>query len=76
MVKVRQLRAAGVLLGWSQQDVADRPKVALNTINNLETSAVDPKKSLGQNRARVSRTPELNSSRKAAPRSVAVRACN
>jgi predicted transcriptional regulator len=45
MASVRQLRAARVLLGWSQQDVAERAGIALNTLNNIERGVVDPRKS-------------------------------
>jgi len=39
------LRAARALLDWSQQVVADRSGLTLNTINNIERAAVDPRKS-------------------------------
>jgi transcriptional regulator with XRE-family HTH domain len=45
MISIKQLRAARNLLGWSHQDVADRSGVTLNTINNVERAAVDPRKS-------------------------------
>ena len=55
VVSIKQLRAARSLLGWSQQDVADRSGVTLNTINNIERVAVDPRKStLGPDRAGLS----------------------
>jgi predicted transcriptional regulator len=45
VVSIKQLRAARSLLGWSQQDVADRSGVTLNTINSIERATVDPRKS-------------------------------
>jgi predicted transcriptional regulator len=45
MVTTRQLRAARALLGWSQQDVVDRTGIGLNTINDIERGARDPRKS-------------------------------
>jgi transcriptional regulator with XRE-family HTH domain len=37
MVTHRQIRAARVLLGWSQQELADRAVVSVNTIGRIET---------------------------------------
>jgi predicted transcriptional regulator len=45
MVTTRQLRAARALLGWSQQDGVDRTGIGLNTINDIERGARDPRKS-------------------------------
>jgi transcriptional regulator with XRE-family HTH domain len=45
MIPIKQLRAARNLLGWSHQDVSDRSGVTLDTINNVERAAVDPRKS-------------------------------
>ena len=43
MITPRQIRAARALLGWSQQDLADRAIVSLNAITRLETGSVDPR---------------------------------
>ena len=45
MVTPRQIRAARALLGWSQQELADRSIVSLNAVTRLERSEVDPRMS-------------------------------
>jgi len=41
MITPRQIRAARALLGWSQQQLADRAIVSLNALARLETGNVD-----------------------------------
>jgi predicted transcriptional regulator len=41
MVTARQIRAARALLGWSQQELADRAIVSTNAVIRLERNAVD-----------------------------------
>ena len=41
MISPRQVKAARALLGWSQQDLADRAIVSLNAITRLEGGQVD-----------------------------------
>lgn len=43
MITSRQIRAARALLGWSQQDLADKAIVSLNAITRIETGSVDPR---------------------------------
>ena len=43
MATSRQIRAARALLGWTQQTLADRALVALNTVNAIETDRPYPK---------------------------------
>ena len=43
MVTSRQIRAARALLGWTQQTLADRALVAVNTVRAIETSRPYPK---------------------------------
>ncbi|WP_312162908.1 helix-turn-helix transcriptional regulator [Phenylobacterium sp.] len=43
MVTPRQIRAARGLLGWSQQELADKAIVSVNAINRLERGQVDPR---------------------------------
>lgn len=43
MISSRQIRAARALLGWSQQDLADKSIVSVNAIRRLESSQVDPR---------------------------------
>lgn len=45
MITARQIRAARALLGWSQQDLADKAVVSLNAITRLEKEQVDPRMS-------------------------------
>ncbi|ESX90835.1 helix-turn-helix domain-containing protein [Mesorhizobium sp. LSHC412B00] len=41
MVSPRQIRAARALLGWSQQELADKAIVSLNALVRLENGKVD-----------------------------------
>jgi predicted transcriptional regulator len=41
MITSRQIRAARALLGWSQQQLADRAIVSLNAVARLEGGVVD-----------------------------------
>ncbi len=41
MVTPRQIRAARALLGWSQQELADRAIVSVNALARLESGRVD-----------------------------------
>jgi predicted transcriptional regulator len=41
MITARQIRAARALLGWSQQQLADRAIVSLNALARLEKGVVD-----------------------------------
>jgi predicted transcriptional regulator len=41
MVSPRQIRAARALLGWSQQELADKAIVSLNALARLESGKVD-----------------------------------
>ena len=43
MISPRQIQAARALLGWSQQNLADRAILALNTVKLLEVGKTDPK---------------------------------
>lgn len=43
MISPRQVRAARGLLGWSQQQLADKAIVSVNAINRLERGQVDPR---------------------------------
>lgn len=43
MVTSRQIRAARALLGWTQQALADRALVAINTVRAIETNRPYPK---------------------------------
>jgi len=43
MITPRQIRAARALLGWSQQDLADKAIVSLNAVTRLERGEVDPR---------------------------------
>ena len=43
MITPRQIRAARALLGWSQQQLADKAIVSLNAVTRLERSEVDPR---------------------------------
>ncbi|WP_374469626.1 multiprotein-bridging factor 1 family protein [Phenylobacterium sp.] len=45
MVTARQIRAARALLGWSQQQLADRAIVSTNALNRLERGLVDSRAS-------------------------------
>ncbi len=41
MVTARQIRAARALLGWTQQDLADRAIISINALARLENGQVD-----------------------------------
>lgn len=43
MITPRQIRAARALLGWSQQELADKAIVSLNAVTRLERGDVDPR---------------------------------
>jgi predicted transcriptional regulator len=43
MISARQIRAARALLGWSQQDLADRAIISVNALRRLEGEQVDPR---------------------------------
>ena len=45
MISARQIRAARALLGWSQQDLADRAIISVNALRRLEAEQVDPRMS-------------------------------
>lgn len=45
MITPRQIKAARALLGWSQQDLADRAIVSLNALTRLERGQVDSRSS-------------------------------
>jgi predicted transcriptional regulator len=41
MITARQIRAARALLGWSQQQLADKAIVSLNAVTRIERGKVD-----------------------------------
>lgn len=45
MITPRQIRAARALLGWSQQQLADKAIVSVNALARLERGEVDPRMS-------------------------------
>lgn len=45
MISARQVRAARALLGWSQQELADRAIVSVNALLRLERGTVDTRTS-------------------------------
>lgn len=45
MITARQIRAARALLGWSQQELADKAIVSLNAVVRIEKEKVDPRAS-------------------------------
>ena len=45
MITPRQFRAARALLGWSQQELADRAIVSVNALVRLERGSVDSRSS-------------------------------
>ena len=45
MITPRQIRAARALLGWSQQQLADKAIVSLNAVSRIEKGIVDPRAS-------------------------------
>jgi predicted transcriptional regulator len=48
MITARQIRAARALLGWSQQQLADKAIVSLNALARLEKGIVDSRVSTVQ----------------------------
>jgi DNA-binding XRE family transcriptional regulator len=48
MITARQIRAARALLGWSQQQLADKAIVSLNAVARLEKGIVDSRVSTVQ----------------------------
>ncbi len=44
MISPMQCRAARALLGWSQQDLADRARVGIVTIRQLEAGVHEPRR--------------------------------
>jgi len=45
MITPRQIRAARAILGWSQQQLADKAIVSLNAVTRLEKGKVDSRTS-------------------------------
>lgn len=45
MISVRQIKAARALLGWTQQQLADKAIVSFNAVTRLERNEVDPRAS-------------------------------
>jgi len=45
MISAHQIRAARALLGWSQQELADKAIVSVNAIRRLEGAQVEPRMS-------------------------------
>ncbi|WP_342629775.1 helix-turn-helix domain-containing protein [Nguyenibacter vanlangensis] len=45
MITARQIRAGRALLGWSQQQLADRAILSRNAVAKLERGEVDPRAS-------------------------------
>jgi len=45
MITSRQIRAARALLGWSQQELADKAIISLNALVRLESGKVDSRAS-------------------------------
>jgi predicted transcriptional regulator len=43
MVTLREIQATRALLGWSQQQLADKAIVSLNAVTRLERGEVDPR---------------------------------
>jgi predicted transcriptional regulator len=43
MITPRQIRAARALLGWSQQQLADKAIISINAVTRLEKGEVDPR---------------------------------
>lgn len=48
MISARQIRAARALLGWSQQQLADRAVVSVTAVKRLEAGIGDPRMSTVQ----------------------------
>jgi predicted transcriptional regulator len=53
MITARQIRAARALLGWSQQELADRALLSRNAVAQVERGEVDPRTSTLQAVRRV-----------------------
>lgn len=45
MITAQQIRAARALLGWTQQQLADKAKISLNAVNRIERGVVDARSS-------------------------------
>ena len=45
MITARQIRAGRALLGWSQQELADRAVLSRNAVAKIERGEVDPRTS-------------------------------
>jgi predicted transcriptional regulator len=45
MITARQIRAGRALLGWSQQELADRALLSRNAVAQVERGEVDPRTS-------------------------------
>jgi DNA-binding XRE family transcriptional regulator len=45
VITVRQLRAARVLLGWSQEQAAQASGISINSFNSIERGVTDPRTS-------------------------------
>jgi predicted transcriptional regulator len=45
MIDRKMIQAARGLLGWSQQELADKAIVSVSALGRLETGAVDPRSS-------------------------------
>jgi predicted transcriptional regulator len=53
MITARQIRAGRALLGWSQQELADRALLSRNAVAQVERGEVDPRTSTLQAVRRV-----------------------
>jgi predicted transcriptional regulator len=53
MITARQIRAGRALLGWSQQDLADRAVLSRNAVAKMERGEVDPRTSTLESVRRV-----------------------
>lgn len=45
MISASQIRAARVLLGWKQQELAEAAGLSLAVVNNVERAVTDPRRS-------------------------------
>jgi predicted transcriptional regulator len=43
MISARQIKAGRALLGWSQQELADKAILSVNAVARIEAEAVDPR---------------------------------
>jgi len=43
MISPRQIKAARTLLGWSQQELADKAVLSLSTVLSMEKGKADPR---------------------------------